>query len=553
MVRHFRPTALRKTTGTVPRRSYRDSDDEAEAAARSGGRREAHGFWERIQRFTDPGSRPAYETLNIRVSQLFIWQLATFFVLLITILIAGSQFGNSTMWVVPRLGAKLLSISWVVIAFSLSCAVFGGFIWWRRLVFRRLLLFLDFAGGMGLFIMLVWTTAVCASAMGDVFTADSNYAEQKGLFMWYIVLLVVDDIIHLGILFSFVRFWREMVSESAPPPRRPTFELPLPPDVIAAHAAATAGVSPAGKGGKDPGRKKKKKKGKGRGKGESPQGPSFDDMEEGRAGVVTPPVGGSGAAYSIRGPGDARGFTPGVDEGRSESDEEGHHKARPRPGGGLRNDGSVDIDIDRGESPDVHTPLTSPAKPARPETSTPSRMGATAPEAAPGGVVAPTASGAPAPAAGDSWSMPSIVVPVSVPVAAPTTIHTMSPDRFEEYWAHMADSGSFDCRVSEIPERYTLIGHLSSRGFETVASGLVDGVLKVYFYATGSTLAAVGFGSQSVAPTTAFLAEFRFVTSELKLYAKFKCSDEAATATFVRRFRLQSLFKVMDSGAEATV
>ncbi len=121
----------------------------------------------------------------------------------------------------------------------------------------------------------------------------------------------VDDIIHLGILFSFVRFWREMVSESAPPPRRPTFELPLPPDVIAAHAAATAGVSPAGKGGKDPGRKKKKKKGKGRGKGESPQGPSFDDMEEGRAGVVTPPVGGSGAAYSIRGPGDARGFTPG--------------------------------------------------------------------------------------------------------------------------------------------------------------------------------------------------------------------------------------------------
>lgn len=33
--------------------------------------------------------------------------------------------------------------------------------------------------------------------------------------------------------------------------------------------------------------------------------------------------------------------------------------------------------------------------------------------------------------------------------------------------------------MGQIPERYTLIGHLSSRGFETVASGLVDGVLKV--------------------------------------------------------------------------
>jgi hypothetical protein len=92
----------------------------------------------------------------------------------------------------------------------------------------------------------------------------------------------------------------------------------------------------------------------------------------------------------------------------------------------------------------------------------------------------------------------------------------------------------FSVAVVQIPDRHTLIGHLTSRGFETVASGLVDGVLKVYFYATGSTLAAVGFGSQSVAPTTAFLAEFRFVTSELKLYAKFKCSDDAATATFVR-------------------
>ncbi len=37
----------------------------------------------------------------------------------------------------------------------------------------------------------LWTTAVCGSVMGDVFTADSNYAEQKGLFMWYIVVLVV--------------------------------------------------------------------------------------------------------------------------------------------------------------------------------------------------------------------------------------------------------------------------------------------------------------------------------------------------------------------------
>ncbi len=37
----------------------------------------------------------------------------------------------------------------------------------------------------------MWTTVVCAITMGDVYGADSNFAEQKGLFLWYIILLVV--------------------------------------------------------------------------------------------------------------------------------------------------------------------------------------------------------------------------------------------------------------------------------------------------------------------------------------------------------------------------
>jgi hypothetical protein len=86
----------------------------------------------------------------------------------------------------------------------------------------------------------------------------------------------------------------------------------------------------------------------------------------------------------------------------------------------------------------------------------------------------------------------------------------------------------------QVPEKLTLVAHLQSRGFETVASGLVDGVLKVYFYGTGATLAAAGHGSQSVSPATAFLAEFIFGTADCSLRAKFKCTDEAATATFVR-------------------
>ncbi len=31
---------------------------------------------------------------------------------------ASSQYGNSSMWVVPRAGGKLLSLSWVLVAFS---------------------------------------------------------------------------------------------------------------------------------------------------------------------------------------------------------------------------------------------------------------------------------------------------------------------------------------------------------------------------------------------------------------------------------------------------
>lgn len=76
--------------------------------------------------------------------------------------------------------------------------------------------------------------------------------------------------------------------------------------------------------------------------------------------------------------------------------------------------------------------------------------------------------------------------------------------------------------------------HLSSRGFRTVATGVVDGNLKVYFYGTGATMTAAGLGSQSFKPTTVFLAEFLFFADERRLSAKFKCTDEGATGTFVR-------------------
>lgn len=78
-----------------------------------------------------------------------------------------------------------------------------------------------------------------------------------------------------------------------------------------------------------------------------------------------------------------------------------------------------------------------------------------------------------------------------------------------------------------------------------MATGVVEGNLKVYFYGTGATMVAAGQGSNALKPATVFLAEFLFDGASQRLSAKFKCSDDAATGTFVRVRVL--LHSVLDS------
>ena len=61
-----------------------------------------------------------------------------------------------------------------------------------------------------------------------------------------LMMAQADDLVHLALLVSFMRYWHEMELERAPrePVRPPSSDPPLPADVIAAHAAASAGVSP---------------------------------------------------------------------------------------------------------------------------------------------------------------------------------------------------------------------------------------------------------------------------------------------------------------------
>ena len=38
----------------------------------------------------------------------------------------------------------------------------------------------------------LWTTIVCSIVMGNVFNEASNFSQQKGIFMWFIILLIVS-------------------------------------------------------------------------------------------------------------------------------------------------------------------------------------------------------------------------------------------------------------------------------------------------------------------------------------------------------------------------
>jgi hypothetical protein len=310
-----------------------------------------------------------------------------------------------------------------------------------------------------------WTTASCLTAMGPVFKNDTNYSDQKPIFMWSIILLVVracigrlctgcrslrcgaalchapssyppwrrfavlqvDDVVHLALVWSLLRYWCEMQRE-AKPARRAGTAVPL--SVIAAHAAAG---DAAGDG--EASAKKKKKKKKKKRSGDDAQ-PSFDDV-------------GGEAAEQLAGDDGERPQAAGVDgdadEGKSE-DEAETPSSPLRPGGS--GGGASSSPRPRGSPPP-------PSAAAAPDV--PPRRGSNAGAASAGSPAsvsrgAGTAGLAPPP-------LPQTVAPVAAPFVGeipPMILHTLTPEKFEDLWARMEDSGSFECTVSQVCIAMTL-------------------------------------------------------------------------------------------------
>jgi hypothetical protein len=111
----------------------------------------------------------------------------------------------------------------------------------------------------------------------------------------------------------------------------------------------------------------------------------------------------------------------------------------------------------------------------------------------------------------------------------------MRPDRFAELWGALPETGGFDTVVEVAPDVEQLRAHLEGRGFQVMASGIVNEVLKLYFSGEEN-------GATSRGATSRFLAELVLTTTTMLLSVKFKCEDPSATKGFVQRLQLRKLF-----------
>ena len=110
----------------------------------------------------------------------------------------------------------------------------------------------------------------------------------------------------------------------------------------------------------------------------------------------------------------------------------------------------------------------------------------------------------------------------------------VTPELFAQLWEQLGESGSFECQVERAPSLAELRTHLTVRSFTVMASGLVDDVLKLYFFGQSQ--------DDGGGPPVLFLAEVVLQVRVLQLQATFKCDEPDSTPEFVQRLQLRDLF-----------
>ncbi|CAB1117405.1 unnamed protein product [Ectocarpus sp. CCAP 1310/34] len=109
----------------------------------------------------------------------------------------------------------------------------------------------------------------------------------------------------------------------------------------------------------------------------------------------------------------------------------------------------------------------------------------------------------------------------------------MMPHAFERLWGAFEPQGEFQTHITQSVPQTTVVRHLNDRGFQVVAAGTVDGLMRVLFCAKEATSNGTGAW---------FLAELLQDESALTLEATFKSKRPAVVPGFVRAFMLHHVF-----------
>eukprot|EP00903_Cladosiphon_okamuranus_P008312 g7996.t1 len=109
----------------------------------------------------------------------------------------------------------------------------------------------------------------------------------------------------------------------------------------------------------------------------------------------------------------------------------------------------------------------------------------------------------------------------------------MMPHAFERLWGAFEPQGEFQTHITESVPQTTVVRHLNDRGFQVVAAGAVDGLMRVLFCAKEATSNGTGAW---------FLAELLQDESALTLEATFKSKRPEVVPGFVRAFMLHHVF-----------
>eukprot|EP00904_Undaria_pinnatifida_P007120 jgi/Undpi1/3538/HiC_scaffold_16.g06910.m1 len=114
----------------------------------------------------------------------------------------------------------------------------------------------------------------------------------------------------------------------------------------------------------------------------------------------------------------------------------------------------------------------------------------------------------------------------------------MMPHAFERLWGGLEPQGEFRTHIAAAVPQTTVVRHLNERGFQVVAAGTVNGLMRVLFCAKEATSNGTGAW---------FLAELLQDESELTLEATFKSKRSEVVPAFVRAFLLHHIFTMADA------